>query len=553
MLTTLHIKNIAVISELSVDFTAGFNVLTGETGAGKSIIVDSLNMVLGGRANKELIRTGEKRGAVTAVFAIPNAAALTEEFGIEAEDGELMLWRELTAEGKSSCRINGQPVTAAVLREIGKGLINFHGQQDNQALLSQSKHLAFLDSYADISDELSEYRELYNISREIKRQLSAYGMDEKQKAMRIDMLSFQVEEIAAAKLKSGEEDALVSRRRYLESAEKIQSGLNSAYSALWGGGQQTPVSNMLNLVNKRLNEVVQYEPRVTGLQERLSEIALDIEDIAEQLREFQEEAEFQPAELDKIESRLDTIYKLKRKYGNNVDEILQHYQAALTELDELKNSEELFNELSERLSKAEKQQQQAADKLTALRVQHAETLQSQIEAQLKDLDMTRVQFIVSITQCEMDSTGADKVEFFISPNPGEPPKPLSKIASGGEMSRIMLAIKTILAKKDPVETLIFDEIDAGVSGRAANRIADKLRFIAKDKQVLCISHLAQIAAAAHTHFLIQKEMTLTETYTTVTPLSGKKRETEIARIIGGDIITENTLLSAKEMIYATNK
>lgn len=551
MLTSLHIKNIAVIDEVDVEFCGGFNVMTGETGAGKSIIIDSINMVLGQRTSKELVRNGEKKAVVEAMFYIDNPETLSvlEEMGIEASDGNVLIYRDLNAEGRGSSRINGSMVTAGMVKEISKLLINIHGQQDNQSLLTPSNHTEYLDSYAGITMLRHQYKEVYDITKGLEKRIENSKMDEDEKLRRIDLLQFQITEIEDAKLyKAAEEDELAERKDFLESASKISSVLEDSRSALYTNDNLCVHDLLSNVVNS-FSEVARYDQKLSQFYNTLSTISIDLDDIIYQIRDYADNVEFNPSELDSIEERLDLIHKLKRKYGvGGVVEILKYYEDIKAELDNIIQSDELINKLKSELESNLKVQMQLADEITQKRTKAALSLEQKITDELYDLDMNKVKFKVDIKHCEYTAAGADCIEFLISTNAGEPLKALSKIASGGEMSRIMLAIKSILADTDNVPTLIFDEIDAGVSGRAAQKIAQKLDKISQKKQILCITHLAQIASMAGTHFLIEKGMTDEATKTNVNKLSDKDRISELARIIGGAQITELTLSNAKEML-----
>ncbi len=549
MLRHLHIKNIAVIDDVSIDFSEGFNVLTGETGAGKSIIIDSINLVLGQRAAKEIIRAGAAKASVTAIFDNnpPELYQVMDNYGIEAED-EIIVQREITPEGKSVCRVNGQTVTAAVLKDVGRCCINIHGQHDNLALFNPAKHIDFLDSFGGYNEMLSLYTEVYIISREIKSQLDKTSMDEREKAYKIDMLTHQVEEIKAAFLKADEEDELIKQRDILQSSEKISTILDMSYDAIFGGSSSKSVTENISTVNRRLAEITRYDEKLEGIAARLEGAMLELEDIAYQMKEYSDKLEYEPSLLDSIESRLDVIFTLKRKYHMTVPRILDYYKDISKELHEIHMSDEKREILTLKLEESLKKQQAIAEKLTALRNQFGKALAEGICAELADLDMARCSFAVDVRAAELNTKGADEVEFMVTTNPGEPVKPLSKIASGGEMSRIMLAIKSILSDSDSVNTLIFDEIDTGVSGRAAQRIAEKIRSLSAKKQILCITHLAQIAALADNHILIQKNVVDDRTSTECITLDTDGRVREIARIIGGTVITDLTLASAKEML-----
>ena len=548
MLERLHIKNVAVIDEAEIEFNNGFNVLTGETGAGKSIIIDSINMVLGERTSKNLIRNGEKKAVVEALFYINNRSVLEklEEKGIEAEDGMLLLYRDVNTEGKSICKINGSMTTAASMREIAGILINIHGQNDNQLLLTPSAHIDFLNDYADISNDLTAYRAEHQKVNELQDRINSINFDEREKERQIDLYTFQIDEINSANLTEGEDEKLSERKKFISSIGRIAEVINSSHSALYenDGNIYDSLSNVVD----NLFSVSEYDTQIKEMYERLNSTAIEINDIIYQIRDYRDSIEFDESELDEIEARLDTINTLKRKYGSTIEDILSYRDDITEKLNGIIKSDEEIIELNRELEIAEKARKELAAVLTSERRKSAEELSIKICSELSDLDMSRVKFAVNITECNFNNNGCDNVEFMISVNEGEPLKPISKIASGGEMSRIMLAIKSIFSDTDPVDTLIFDEIDTGVSGRAAQKIAEKINKISLNKQVLCITHLAQIAAMADTHFLIEKTVADGRTYTKVTPLDEKMRQNELARIIGGAQITDITVKAAAEMI-----
>ena len=553
MLELLHIKNIAVIDEAEIEFDDGFNVLTGETGAGKSIIIDSINMVLGERTSKNLIRNGEKKASVEAMFYINNKYVTDklEKSGIETEDGNLIIYRDINTDGKSVCKINGHLTTASSIRQIAGYLINIHGQQDNQSLLTPSSHIKFLDGYSGILSDILAYRDEHKKVCEIKDRLNSLQFDEQEKERQIDLYSFQINEINDADLKSGEDETLSERKRFLNSIGKIAEVVNNSHTLLYEN-EKSVYDEISGIANDFLS-VSQYDKKLNEIYERLNSIAIDIDDIIYQIREYRDKTEYDENELDEIEVRLDTINKLKRKYGNTIDEILNYRDETAKKLDEINKSDEEIVRLKKELDTAISARKKLADILTKKRTEKSIELSDKICRELNDLDMSKVKFAVDIKTGEYTKNGCDDVEFLISVNAGEPLKPLSKIASGGEMSRIMLAIKSIFADTDPVDTLIFDEIDTGVSGRAAQKIAEKINKIAKNKQILCITHLAQIAAMADTHFLIEKNVRNEKTYTDVSKLNNNERQNELARIIGGAKITDTTISAASEMIDMANK
>ena len=548
MLERLHIKNIAVIDEAEIEFNKGFNVLTGETGAGKSIIIDSINMVLGERTSKNLIRNGEKKAVVEALFYISNSEIISRlnEMGIETDDGMLLLYRDVNTDGKSVCKINGSMATASNIREIASMLINIHGQNDNQSLLTPSAHIDFLNSYAKLSTELNAYRAEHKLVNELEESINNLQFDEREKERQTDLYSFQIDEINNANLTVGEDEKLAERKRFISSIGKIADVINSSHSALYGS--ERSVYDSISGVVNNLQSVAEYDDRLSEIYERLNSTAIELDDIIYQIRDYRDSMEFDESEIDQIETRLDTINNLKRKYGNTIEDILTYRDEISEKLNRFFKSDEEINRLQKELDIAKIARKELASKLTDTRKKASVELSTKICNELADLDMSKVRFEVEIKECEYNKNGCDSVEFLISVNAGEPLKPLSKIASGGEMSRIMLAIKSIFSDTDPVDTLIFDEIDTGVSGRAAQKIAEKINKISSNKQILCITHLAQIAAMADTHYLIEKAVEDNRTFTKVSPLDDNLRKNELARIIGGAQITDTTVKAAAEMI-----
>lgn len=550
MLTNLSIKNIAVIDALEVELDGGLNVLTGETGAGKSIIIDSINMILGERASKELVRYGTEKASVQAVFDInARARELLEENDIDCEDDEIIIRRTLTSEGKSTARINGAAVTLSLLREIADCLINIHGQHDNQALLTPSKHMLFLDGYGKTDAELEAYRAVYKRCREIRRELKSLETDEREKMQRIDLLEYQIKEITSASLTDGEEEELLKLREMCRNAERISSSVNEAYANLYDNGDAPSAYDGLSIAADALSGVADLSGELRGVYEAVQNAMYSIEDSAHELSSFAGTIDFDEETLDETEERLDLISKLKRKYGRTIPEINAFGARAREELDKINMSGELAEKLRGELSAAQKELAAAAERLSKKRAAAAETLEGKIEAALHELNMDKSKFRVVVEPAgEYRENGADRTEFMISTNPGEPLKPLVKIASGGELSRVMLAIKSILAETDSVDTLIFDEIDTGVSGATALKIANKLALIGKTKQVICITHLPQLTAAADSHYLIEKNTEGEMASTTLKRLSPEERVTELARIIDGGDITETAINHAKELL-----
>ncbi len=549
MLSLLHIENIAVIEQADISFDKGFNVLTGETGAGKSIVIDAISAILGQRAYRDMIRTGTSKASVRAVFTkVPNFPWF-EENGVEYDE-ETVIQRDIFLDGKNVCRVNGTLVTVAILHKLGIQLINIHGQHDSASLFDEENHLRFLDAFADNGALLADYREKFAAVSELRRQIDRMTMDEGEKLRRMETLKYQIAEIEKADLKSGEDEVLEQRRKLLQNSEKLSQGLEEASEALLGGDDSDGAAALLAQAAYALSRIARYSDDYTGFQERLTDLKYQVQDIADEVRDSLEELSYSADELETIEARLDIIHRLRRKYGADCDEILAYLDKAQKELDEIEFADDRVEQLKKKLAKQEKQAWDAALALRKNRQEQGAVMAEKILSELSQLDMPRVQFQCRFRETELTSEGADAVAFYLSANAGEDLKPLSKVASGGELARIMLSMKNVLAEKDAVDTLIFDEVDTGVSGRAAQRIAEKLKSLAKHKQVLCVTHLPQLAALADTHMLIAKSEHDGRTYTTVTPLDRKGRAMELARIIGGTHITETTLKSAEEMLSA---
>jgi len=551
MLRELHIKNIAVIEDVTVSFGDGFHVLTGETGAGKSILIDSINMALGGRTAKDLIRTGTDTATVDMVFEVSDRVEkILNDSGIESEDGLLYINRQITSDGKSRCRINGHMVPLAVLKEIAEVLLTIHGQHDNQSILSPKTHIHFVDDYGSYQSLLTEYQMQYHKVQELKEKLNSLLTDETEKQRRIELLEYQIQEIESAKIRPGEEEELEERRTYLSHIEQIVERSGNAYGSLYGDEQQAAAYDQIASAVHALESVHTYDSQLSAFYQSLNSMLAELEDVTHELKSYLDRVDYQAGDLDYLEERLQTIFQLKRKYGQSEEDILTYLDKIKQELSEIEDSDALRDKLSLELKQETDTLTELALALSDKRRETAISLQTAIMQELSDLDMQKMRFSVSVEPDKESFSlyGIDTVEFLISGNPGEALKPLSKIASGGEMSRIMLAMKTILAESDMVETLIFDEIDTGVSGRAAQKIAEKICMLSKDRQILCITHLAQIASMADTHFLIEKTSDESHTKTSVTPLQIDKRKEELARIIGGVQITDLTLQAAQEML-----
>ncbi len=554
MLTSLFIENLAVIEKTYIEFEQGFNVFTGETGAGKSIVLDAINAVLGKRTSKEIVRNGTEKAVITAVFNnVPKQLVESlKQAGFDVDEGELMIQREIYANGKSNARINLRPVTVSVLRELTEDLVNIHGQHDNQILLSPNKHIDILDSYSDTTDTLAQYQEQFKAYKALQAEISKLTMDESEKERRLDILNFQVQEIGYANLQVGEDVQLEEKKQYIKNIEKIAKTARLSDSIMHGDDENTGAISKLEVLATQIDAISDYIPKDKNLHERLLSCIYDLQEISSDIDASFGADEFNENELDLIEQRIDTILKLKRKYGDTIEEILEYYQKISAELETINLSSEKLKEYVDQREKLKDKIRAIGQKLTSEREVGAKKFSENVAQQLRFLDMPNVVLTVDIQKDKFSANGQDKVEFLISTNPGEPPKPISKIASGGELSRIMLAIKSALADKDKIPMLIFDEIDTGVSGKAAQKIGVKIREIAKDKQVICVTHLAQIASLCNCHFLIKKETIDNKTFTKVKKLDLEGRVQEVARIMGTDDVTELTLQTAKEMIDKAN-
>ena len=547
MLSLLHIENIAVIECADISFDRGFNVLTGETGAGKSIVIDAISAILGQRAYRDMIRTGTNKASVRAVFTDVPQLSWFEENGVDY-DPETVIQREIYLDGKNVCRVNGSLVTVSILNKLGIQLINIHGQHDSASLFDEDNHLQFLDDFARNDVLRTAYGDCYITVSRLRREIDRMSMDEGEKLRRMETLKYQIEEIEKAQLTAGEDEELENRRKLLQNSEKIANGLNDAVENLYGSDDADGAASMLATAERALARVAKFSSQISDLHEKVADLMYQVQDAAELARDVQYELSYSADELDQIESRLDVIHKLRRKYGSTCAEILEYLEKAKKELDEIEFADDHIERLKKKLAKAERDAWDAALKLRENRKSTAEILSQRILTELAQLDMPKVQFACQFTELELTGNGADAVAFYMSANVGEALKPMSKVASGGELARIMLAMKNVLAEQDKVKTLIFDEVDTGVSGRAAQKVAEKLKSVARSKQVLCVTHLPQLAAMGDTHLLITKGERDGRTYTTVTPLDLEGRKRELARIIGGANITETTLKSAEEML-----
>lgn len=554
MLTELHIENIAVIEKADIEFRKGMTVLTGETGAGKSIIVDSLGAVLGARTSRELVRSGADKGVVSAVFESVNADKWFVENDIEPED-EIIIQRKISAEGKNSCRVCGNPVSVSQLRELGALLLDVHGQNDGRQLMDEANHRSYLDSFGDYNDSLNAYKAAYAEYKACKKEIERLSIDEIEKERLADSLQYQIDELEKAQLKVGEEDELTAKRDLLRNSEKLTEAIDGAYAALYGNDtsagaladEAAALINRAALITDELKETADIIENASSL----------IYDASERIRDFRESLEFSPEEYDNIESRLSLLKKLRRKYNADEEGMLAHLDECRKKLSELEYAGDMLIKLNKQLEKNTEACRKTGAELTHKRKAAAEELENRIVSELRDLSMPSVRFAVSIEPIEsgigFDANGADEIRFLISANAGEALGRISKIASGGELSRIMLAMKTVFSKNDPIETMVFDEIDTGVSGVAAQRVGEKMSDLSRGKQVLCITHLPQIAAIADNHNLIVKNERNGRTYTEVCELDNNGRCRELARLHGGDNITELTLASAAEQLASAEK
>lgn len=549
MLSSLQIENVAVIQKAEVHFEPGLNVLTGETGAGKSILIDSINAILGNRTSKDLVRTGAAKAVIRAAFEQVPPAVLDklEQSGYERSEA-LLLSREITAEGKSSCRINGMPATAAVLRELCGGLININGQHDSVGLLNPAHHLGILDDYAQNRTVFQEYYALYRELVRVKRELDALITDEAEKQRKIDLLQYQVQEIEDAGLTAGEEQTLENRRKVLSNASAIRDRLAQSYALLSGSDDAAGAVDLLGESSNAVDAAAQLDPALTAAAGQLLDLYYNAKDVAADLIGRLDTYDTNDAELDEVEQRLDLLYRLKRKYGNTVEDVIAFGQKAREELDNIQHSQQRHDALQAEKLRLYAKAREKAEVLTQTRLKAFEELNTRISGTLDFLNMPGVRMTLRHTRGPLASHGQDSVEFYISTNPGEAPKPLAKIASGGELSRITLAIKNAMADKDAVPTVIYDEIDSGVSGKAAGRIGEVLRQSAQGHQILCITHTAQIAALADCHLLIQKNVSNERTYTEIHPLDENGRVEALARLISGDYVTELSRANAREML-----
>ena len=550
MLKNLYIENIAVIEKTSIDFTGGLNVLTGETGAGKSIVIDSINAVLGNRTSRDLIRNGAETAFVSAEFEdiSPKAEQVLNEYGFETDDGTVMIQREISQNSKGKCRINGRPATVGTLKAVGTYLINIHGQHESYELMSPDLHINYIDKLGGLQADIDEYVKVYKEYRALQSQLDKAEFDEAERNRKIDLLQYQVDELEQADMYVGEYEELKEQRTLIENKEKIANALNEAHSLLNGGEDTGGILEQLETACSSIESIMEYMPDTEDVYKRIQSALYELEDCTSEITGLADSADSDVGDLEEIEDRIDLIQRLSRKYGNSIEEMLQFLANARQELDYLERYEENREQLKANCQKALKQAEKLAEGLSQKRKEIAVQFSARVKEEMTFLDMPNVELVVSQKKCTLNSLGCDDIEILISTNVGEEPKPVAKIASGGELSRMMLAIKNVLADKDEIDTLIFDEVDTGISGSAAQKVGLKLKEVSKSRQVLCVTHLAQIAALADSHFKIRKNVSDGKTYTNVTPLDHDGRRDELARIIGGVEITQATLDYAEEML-----
>ena len=558
MLSLLHIENIAVIQSADISFAPGFNVLTGETGAGKSIVIDAMGAAIGERTSRDLIRTGAKSARVTALFCdLPQLPWFAENGIGPDENGELILERQIQPDGKNICRVSGRPVTVSQLKMLGRQLLNIHGQHDGQQLLDERCHLDYLDRFGETGTEYTAFGVAYEKMSELRRALASLQMDESEKARRVDTLRYQIGELERAELQAGEEEALLSRRSLLRSAEKIMDAVERAFAALTGGDSGDGAASLVSEAEYALSGVSSVNEELAQVADQAGEVCAAVDDLAERLRDLRDSLDFFPGELDEVEGRLDVLYRLKKKYGSSVEEMLEYLDRCRNELDEIEFSDEKAAKLEKALKEARAAAVQRGAELSEVRRAAAKKLAERIQLELTQLDMPKVRFQVEFAPKDgydgMDATGMDEVRFLMSANVGEDLKPINKIASGGELARIMLALKNVLAETDDVTTLVFDEVDTGVSGRAAQKVAEKLFAVARSKQVLCVTHLPQLAAMGDVHFSVEKGEAEGRTFTAVEVLDESRRREELARLTGGASITATMLESAGELLRAAEQ
>ena len=550
MLELLHIENIAVIRQADITFRPGFNALTGETGAGKSIVIDAISAILGQRAYRDAIRTGANRAFISAVFhGVPDYPWFQEN-SVPVDGGEVLIQREIFADGRNVCRVNGIPVTVSILRGLGQQLIQIHGQHDSAQLFDEANHLAMLDAFADHAPLMERYRNAYLEMDALRKRIRSLQMDEAEKARRVENLTFQIQEIDRAELKVGEDQELEEKRKLMRSGEKLMNALNEAANALYGGDDTDGAVSLVSQAQHALGLVADVSDAIDAAYSQVTELGYSIVDAAERVRDLRDSFDFSPGELEAVESRLDVIHRLRWKYGATCEDILNYQKKCKKELDEIQMADDTIAQLQTQFRVKAKAAKALAAELSESRRQAAKQFEERLISELRQLDMPRVQFVCLLEPLKhLEESGGDSCRFMMSANIGEELRQMNRVASGGELARIMLAMKNVLSEKDHIPTMIFDEVDTGVSGRAAQKVAEKLHSVSQGKQVLVVTHLPQIAAMADTHFLISKAEKDGRTYTSVTPLNLEGRKEEIARLIGGAKITDNTLKSAEEMLH----
>lgn len=550
MLELLHIENIAVIRQADITFRPGFNALTGETGAGKSIVIDAISAILGQRAYRDAIRTGASRAFISAVFHGVPEYPWFQENSVPVDEGEVLIQREIFADGRNACRVNGIPVTVSILRGLGQQLIQIHGQHDSAQLFDEANHLAMLDAFADHAPLMERYRNAYLEMDALRKRIRSLQMDEAEKARRVENLTFQIQEIDRAELKVGEDQELEEKRKLMRSGEKLMNALNEAAGALYGGDDTDGAVSLVSQAQHTLGLVADVSESIDTAYNQVTELSYSVVDAAERVRDLRDSFDFSPGELEAVESRLDVIHRLRRKYGATCEDILNYQKKCKKELDEIQMADDTIAQLQTQFRVKAKAAKALAAELSESRHQAAKQFEVRLISELRQLDMPRVQFVCQLEPLKhLEESGRDSCRFMMSANIGEELRQMNRVASGGELARIMLAMKNVLSEKDHIPTMIFDEVDTGVSGRAAQKVAEKLHSVSQGKQVLVVTHLPQIAAMADTHFLISKAEKDGRTYTSVTPLNLEGRKAEIARLIGGAKITSNTLKSAEEMLH----
>ena len=553
MLQILHIENIAVIEQAEISFDRGFNVLTGETGAGKSIVIDAISAILGERTSRDLIRTGAPNAFVSAIFTDVPPSAWFERNRVEYAPEELSIQREILADGRNTCRVNGRPVTVSQLRALGAELVNIHGQNDSQQLFDEATHLSCLDLYAADGALLAQYQELFRQMSGLSSEIARLSMDEAEKQRLVETLRWQIDEIERAALEPDEEDTLTERRKTLQNAEKLTDAIDAAVDALYGGDSSNGAAALLSDAAHALSRAGRFSDEMQSLSQRLTDLMYQTQDAAEELRAQKDALEYSGEELEQIEQRLDTIFKLKRKYGRTVPDILAFLAGAKSRLEDVEFASDRIVQLEKKRAALQTELERAGLALRDARMEAGRQLEAAVCAELSQLDMPKIRFVCEFSDQEPQESGMDAVRFLMSANVGESLRPMAKVASGGELARIMLAIKNVLAQKDAVGTMIFDEVDAGVSGRAAEKVAYKLWTVSRGRQVLCITHLPQLAAMADTQYIVEKRVENGRTYTSVRRLSDPQRRMEIARLTGGSVLSDTILAGADELLRAARQ